>query len=390
MTRPLIALSLALALASSAAAAAPLRLERVVMVMRHGIRPPTSATPAPAGYTRDVWPKWPVDFGLLTPNGAKGATLLGAADAAHFRRRGLLPAGCPAPGSIVLKSSNKPRSWATAAAWAAGAAPGCPAPAVDHPGEQDPDPIFHGLDDKPASFDGARAFAAARALLPNGGMAAETRRYRPQLELLARALDCRRPCPVLAEPSRLTAEAHDRPSIAGPLDEGSSIAQTFLLEYLEGMPLRDVAWGRASRADIERMLALHTLKFRYANRPTYVARAAAAPLVAEIRAALSSAAKVTLLAGHDTNLADLGGYYRLHWRVPGYPADDIPPGSAIGFELLRDVRGQRFVRAFYRAQAMDQLRALSAEPPFRQYLAIPGCGNSPAPTACPLARFLRL
>jgi 4-phytase/acid phosphatase len=374
-----------------------LKLERVVMVMRHGIRPPTSAVPAPAGYTSETWPSWPVDYGLLTPRGAQGATLLGAADRALYQAHGLFGAGCPEPGSIAVKASGKSRTQKTAEAWQAGFAPGCAPAAIEHPGPKDPDPIFHGLDDRPASFDGQRAYAEALALAPKGGVALESRTYRPQLELLAKALGCPAPaCPVLTEPTKLVAAAHDRPELVGPLDEGSSISQSFLLEYLEGMPMKDVAWGRATRAEIAQMLQLHPLKFKYSNRPDYVARAAAAPLAREIAAALTRAggARLTLLAGHDTNIADVGGFFRLHWAVPSYPADDIPPGSALGFELLKSAHGALYVRAFYRAQTMDQLRELrpltGAEALYRQYLPIPGCGNSIMPSACSLEAFRAL
>lgn len=371
-----------------------LQIERVVMLMRHGIRPPTSANPAPAGYTSETWPSWPVDYGLLTPRGAQGATLLGAADRSLYQAAGLFGGGCLAAGSIVIKASGKQRTQKTAEAWIGGFAPGCAPVAVEHPGAKDPDPIFHGLDDAPASFDGQRAYAEALALAPKGGVAAESRLYRPQLELLAKALGCAAPaCPVLTEPTRLVAMAHDRPELVGPLDEGSSISQSFLLEYLEGMPMKDVAWGRVTRAEIETMLRLHPLKFKYSNRPDYVARAAAAPLAQEIVTALTrpDATKLTLLAGHDTNIADLGGFFQLHWAVPSYPADDVPPGSALGFELLKDAKGPRYVRAFYRAQTMDQLRELrpltGRETLYRQYLPIPGCGNSTVWNACSLEAF---
>ena len=85
----------------------------------------------------------------------------------------------------------------------------------------------------------------------------------------------------------------------------------------------------------------------------------------------ASNAKLTLLAGHDTNIADVAGFFRLHWKVMSYPADDVPPGGALGFEVIRDFRGARFVRVFFRAQTMDQLR--NQEPlvvgfgPMRQY-----------------------
>lgn len=379
--------------ATARTAPAPLRLERVVMLMRHGIRPPTKALPVPVKYASDPWPKWGVEPGMLTARGAAGARLLGTSDRARYAARGLFGRGCPAPGAIVLKASGKPRAIDTAKNWAAAFMPGCAA-SIDHPTETGPDPIFHGLDDQPASFDGARAYAEARAALPAGGTAGEAARHRPLLMLLAKALGCAVPaCPLLTEPTELLSSPHDRPGLEGPLDVGSTASQSFLLEYLEGMPMRDVAWGRASRADIERMLEFHPTKFRYSNWPDYVARNAAAPLAQEVLAALHGDAKLTMLVGHDTNIADLAGFFRVHWKVPQYPADDVPPGGALGFELLRDARGARFARMFFRAQTMDQLREqrpLDAAGPPHQYLPIPGCGASTASRACKLDVLERL
>ncbi|RYD66007.1 MAG: histidine-type phosphatase [Sphingomonadales bacterium] len=369
------------------------KLERVVMLMRHGIRPPTKAAPVPATVSRETWPSWPVDFGLLTPRGAAGVKLLAQADRAYFTSRGLFGRGCPAPGAVTLEASGKQRAIRTAESWGEGFMPGC-AVRVSHPEENGPDPIFHGLDDAPGWFDGQLAYRAALDGSPRGGFAADMARYRPDLLLLARVLNCALPaCPLLRDPTQLVAAPHDRPELEGPADIGSTASQTFLLEYLEGMPMTNVGWGRITRAQIEQLLRFHPLKFRYSNRPSYVASAAAAPIATEIFDALSkpAGAKLTLLAGHDTNIADLGGFFDLHWRVPSYPADDVPPGSALGFELLKDAGGRSYVRAFYRAQTMDQLRyqirLTGKRGPFRQYLAIPGCGNSARATACRLEQF---
>jgi 4-phytase/acid phosphatase len=393
---PIAALLLASAIAAPAAAKpaapGPLRLERVVMLMRHGIRPPTKAQPVPAIYSNETWPSWPVDYGLLTHRGAAGVKLLGEGDRAYYAARGLFGRGCPAAGSVVLKASGKQRAIRTAESWGEGFMPGCPA-SVAHPAEDGPDPIFHGLDDQPGWFDGARAYREAQALAPRGGVQAEAATYRADLLLLARVLGCAMPaCPLLSEPTKLVSVPHDRPELDGPADVGSTASQTFLLEYLEGMPMNQVGWGRITRAQIEQLLRFHPLKFKYSNRPDYVARTAAAPIAREVVEALNAhGARLTLLAGHDTNIADLGGFLRTHWKVPSYPVDDIPPGSALGFELLRDAGGTGYVRAFYRAQTMDQLRQqrrlTGKEGAYRQYLAMPGCGNSTAPRACTLAAF---
>ena len=123
---------------------------------------------------------------------------------------------------------------------------------------------------------------------------------------------------------------------------------------------------------------------------------AGAPLSRAVLEGLTgrAAPPITLLAGHDTNIADLGGVLRLHWKVASYPADDVPPGSALGFELLRDAAGRRYVRAFYRAQTMDQLREqrpfTGRERAVRQDLPIAGCGDGIKPTACRLDAFVAL
>ena len=388
--------SAALAPTAQAKSKAPtLKLERVVMLMRHGIRPPTKAQPLPPGYTTDAWPTWKVEPGLLTDRGAAGAKLLGAADRRWLTMRGLLGTGCPAPGTIVVKGSNKQRTLRTAQSWLEGALPGCTVP-IDRPAEGATDPIFHGLDDEPADFDGAKALAEAKALMPRGGMAAETAAYKDDLALLARVLGCAAPaCPLFTKPDTLVGLPHDRPELEGPFDIASTASQNFLLEYLEGMPMQDVGWGRITRPQIEQLLRFHPLKFKYSNRPDYVARAAAAPLARAMLAGLKATdRKVTLLAGHDTNIADVGGFFRFHWQVPSYPADDVPPGGAIGFELLRDPKGAQYVRAFFRAQTMDQLREQRAidgpEGPPRSYLTIPGCGIGTVATSCSFAAFTKL
>jgi len=391
----LLAAALATAAPARAAPAAGLELERVVMLMRHGIRPPTKPNPVPPGYASDPWPTWTVDFGLLTGRGAAGAELLGKSDREYFAGRGLFGPGCPAAGSVRIEASAKPRTVSTAESWAQGFMPGCPVN-IAHPPTGGLDPIFHPLDAHPASFDGERAYRETLAEAPEGGIPAEEAAFHDDLTLLAKVIGCSNPCPLLSESTEIVARNHDRPDLEGPLDIASTASQTLLMEYLEGMPMKDVGWGRVTRNQIEQLLRFHPLKFKYANRPDYVARYAAAPLVREIAGALSSpgAARLTLLAGHDTNVADLGGFFKLHWQVPSYPADEIPPGSALGFELLRAPSGTQYVRAFYRAQTMDQLRnqqPLTGEnPPFRTYLPIPDCGNSPSEEACTLEAFLGL
>jgi len=379
------------------AAIPQLKLEREVMLMRHGIRPPTKAQPIPARYSPSAWPRWRAGPGLLTNHGAKGIALLASADRAYFIKAGLVPAtGCPASGQVTIRASKVPRAIDTAKVWAASLMPSCHL-AVEHPAKGAPDSLFHILDDQPAWFNGHRAYEAALAQAPSGGLAAQARELFPQTERLAAILGCAPPaCGLGKDPTSIVERPHGRPALHGPLDAASTASESLLLEYLEDKPMSEVGWGRVERDEIERLLVFNAIMFNYVDRPRFIARTAAGPLARAILHALSAAtaAPVTLFAGHDTNIADLGGLLDLHWHVASYPADTVPPGSALGFELLSDGHGGRFVRAFFRSQTMDQLRNLevltTGKPPYRAYLEIPGCGRAADVLSCDLPTFTRL
>lgn len=143
-----------------------------------------------------------------------------------------------------------------------------------------------------------------------------------------------------------------------------------------------------------RLLALHPLAYEITARPACIARATASALARRIARDPSSGPAVTVLVGHDTNQAELGGLLGLHWHLGGYPADDPPPGGGILFSRLRARDGAQYVTAQYQAATPGQIRTLApfspSNPPALQPLPIPGCGNSVKPTACTLQVFEQL
>jgi 4-phytase / acid phosphatase len=167
MMIPLRATALALLLATTANSAAPeapaadLKLDRVVLLMRHGIRPPTKAQPMPQGVAADAWPSWPVAPGWLTPHGAAAVTAVAEADRTGFVAAGLLPAGA-CPTHVALLADSDQRTIATAQSYAQGLAPGC-ALAVEHRPQDEADPLFNQIADGHAPLDPARAAAAVDA-----------------------------------------------------------------------------------------------------------------------------------------------------------------------------------------------------------------------------------
>lgn len=359
-----------------------LKLERVVMVMRHSVRPPTKAQATPEGTTAEPWSSWTTPYGDLTPHGAEGARLMGSYYRTFLGARGILPReGCAPAGDVVAWASSKSRAIKTAEAFVEGLQPGCGLK-VARPDSEEADVIFH----PSAIIDGDVALKASLRQKP--GVAAETKALATEFAILDRVLGR----PLDRSTSHLQAEKGYNASLEGALGIASTAGQTVLLEYVEGKPMSEVGWGRASKADIQALLRFHTVKFRYEVGPPYVAQRYAAPVAAEILKALSGEAgtgKLTLLVGHDTNIAALRGFLDAHFTAADYPQDDPPPGGAMGFELVRDAQGAAFVRAFYTAQTMDQLRALqpltAANPPAYSYFPIPGCAS-----LCPLTTFQKI
>jgi 4-phytase/acid phosphatase len=384
---------------TASTANAPLRLERVVMLMRHGVRTPTKAKVTPDGVADQAWPKWTVDFGELTRHGYDAVKLVGAWDRANWAARGLLPAdGCPGKGELAVFASSKSRTQDTARALVEGMAPGCTID-ITFPKKASADYEFHTLDTGIMQIDGDEALRDAQARLPAGGMAAEVQRHAALFALLNRALGCcseafckaeGKPakCDISQMPAGLERDDDGGVSVGDPFGLASTVAQTFLLEYLEGMPMQDVAWGRLTRDEIGKLLEFHAFKYYYEARTPYLAARTASMLAAHMLESMQHGPKLTVLVGHDTDIAELGGLLDLHWTVPGYPKDDPPPAGALGFEVLSDAAGTDYVRAFYRSQTMDQVRDLqpldAGNAPAYLYLPIPDCAEP-----CKLQDFAR-
>lgn len=384
------AIGAALPAADSADLAPPapgLTVERIVMVYRHGLRAPLDTEIGAASYARQPWPAWATPNALLTPHGREGMRLLGRYDRSLFTSLGLLAAqGCPDERNIEIYTDSDSRSIASGDELREGLAPGCQI-ATLHKAPDTPDLTFTANAPGAAPFDGDTALASINAYT-HGGPGALIAPYRAQIGELEKILGCRAAddqagCGIADIPSRLTADRNGL-RLEGPIDVTSGTAEVFLLEYAEGMPMADVGWGRAGIGKLTEISRLHALLFDIYDRAPYMARRTAAELGPRVRALLTDAAgpKVMMFVGHDNNIAALASLLGATFQIPSYGREDPPIGGALGFELLADAKdGQRYVRVFYQAQTLDQLRDLSpltlATPPATQILS-PRCAQGPA------------
>ena len=207
-----------------------------------------------------------------------------------------------------------------------------------------------------------------------------------------------------ALPSELKVSA-DNVSLTGAVSLASMLTEIFLLQQAQGMP--EPGWGRITDShQWNTLLSLHNAQFYLLQRTPEVARSRATPLLDLIMTALTphppqkQAYGVTLptsvlfIAGHDTNLANLGGALELNWTLPGQP-DNTPPGGELLFERWRRLSdNSQWIQVSLVFQTLQQMRdktPLSLNtPPGEVKLTLAGCEERNAQGMCSLAGFTQI
>ncbi|MFZ1086983.1 MAG: histidine-type phosphatase [Terracidiphilus sp.] len=378
-------------------------LKFVVIVSRHGVRSPTGKMDQLNQYSREPWPAWSVPPGYLTAHGAQLMKLVGGYDRELLASQGLLALnGCEDAAKIRIVADSDQRTRETGKALAAGLAPGCTLEVKALP-EGTPDPLFHSLSAGAVQADKLLATAAISGRIggdPRGLVEA----YRPQLRALEEVLQrcnpeascASKPAPpsLFDLPSSLAPGKGDHlVDLRTPLSLASSMTETMLLEYTEGMDAANVGWGRVDLTKLRELLQLHEASEEIDRRTPYIARIQSSNLLAHVLDSMQQAVeaksvagaltkpgdRVLILVGHDTNLSNIAGALGLDWIVDGR-RNDTPPGGALVFELWKKRGGGEYsVRTYYTAQTLDQMRTAAPltlqNPPERVPVFVPGCGR---------------
>lgn len=378
-----LALALA-ALVAGVANAAP-TLERVVIVMRHGVRPPTQPNAALAKYSAEPWPTWPVQPGDLTPHGAQTVALTGRTIRAAYVAHGLIPAhGCSGPGAVsVWADGADERTQMTGIVLAAALEGGCRVPVGWKPGRTPRDPIFNLSTEAACQVDPAHGWTTVAPSVSAEALARAGARFQAIVA----------PTACQGGPGVCFATADSN----GVFPMSAGFSEDILLEYAEGMPMQEVGWGRATRADIDQIMALHEATFGRFRDNAYAAARQGATMTRLILAALDGRPvaggpqtgpdlRLLALAGHDTNVILMAGAFGLSWKLPDQP-DSTAPSTALAFELWRD-GARRYVRPVLYYQTLDQLRTL--QPALAKVLPLrfADCASGPM-GSCPLEAVRR-
>ncbi|MGA3028904.1 MAG: histidine-type phosphatase [Bryobacteraceae bacterium] len=325
----------------------------MVTVSRHGVRSPTWTPERLNRYSAGRWPDFGVPPGYLTPHGREAMKLMGSYYRDWFLKEALLGSeDCRDARRIYIRADTDQRTVESGRALAEALAPGCGVAVHSAPGGEK-DPLFSaaGIRRPPAKDVNVAAEALADLNTVLGGQGV-------------------------------------------PASEGSvaaSLAEDMLLEYLNGFSGKDLGWGRLNAGNLEQILSLHADHAEATRRAPEIARARGSNLLAHVLASMQQTASdkttpgavgrprdtVLILIGHDTNISNISGMLGISWHLPGYPANETPPGGALVFSLWQDSAGRRVVRTQYLAQTPDQMHDMVplslASPPAIENIQVPGC-----------------
>ena len=379
-------------------------LVKVVMLMRHGVRAPGQSPQTLAAMTERDWPAWPVAPGELTPHGRQDMVLLGEYLASRYRAEGLLSdTTCQAVDRILVWSDNiDQRTRLSGQALLDGMVPGCHAKVQYKEPVTQPDLMFHPVQNRVCALD---ATAVQQSTSPRLTLAEMARQAGLRINLmhLGHLLHPGWDNEQLQQWSSPALQVstgqdgHDL-KLGAPYGEAAAVSEIIALEYAEGLPTGQVAWGQvASLEDLAPIMTLHNLKLSAVEQTPYIASRngsmLAQRILTELQTPAATSHQVVVLVGHDTNVANLAGMLGLHWHDVAQP-DDIGPGTVLAFELLKNRRnGDERVRIRLIRQTADQLRAATlldaSHPPLVVTLPLPDCAGQSV-DLCSLQAFAGL
>ena len=362
------------------------QLQQVLMMSRHNLRAPLANNGSVLEQsTPNKWPEWDVPGGQLTTKGGVLEVYMGHYMREWLAEQGMVKSGeCPPPDTVYAYANSLQRTVATAQFFITGAFPGCDIPVHHQEKMGTMDPTFN-----PVITDDSAAFSeqAVAAMEKELSKLQLTDSYQ-LLEKIVNYKDSpackeKQQCSLVDGKNTFSAKYQQEPGVSGPLKVGNSLVDAFTLQYYEGFPMDQVAWGEI-KSD-QQWKVLSKLKNGYQDSlftSPEVARNVAKPLVSYIDKALvtdrTSAPKITVLVGHDSNIASLLTAldfkpYQLHDQN-----ERTPIGGKIVFQRWHDSKANRdLMKIEYVYQSAEQLRnadALTLQAPAQRVtLELSGC-----------------
>ncbi len=384
-------------------------LKQIVIFGRHGVRAPVLAPADLAKFSASPYPAFGVPPGYLTERGRQAEVLLGSYFREYLLHEKLLTGNTATDVKrSYFRSNSIQRSNITAAAFGAGLFSGAAVAVHSYPLGQ-PDPVFDPIAANVAAVDPVRAADEVQGRFNSGAALASA--YSGELSLIRSVLfgypngtqpppptppglvdGTTLPIPLTANKTRLyTGNVIN----SGGLFTTMTASDPFIMQYAEGLPLKDVGWGQLSLDELSQQTRIVNLLFSLELYTPYLAQVQSSNAASHVLRSMEQAVigdvipgafgdprtRVNVVISSDAYVGGLAALLDLHWMLPGYQPDFCAPGGALVFELRQSISsGDYLVRAFYTAQTLDQLRNLTTltldQPPATMQISIPG-GRKP-------------
>ncbi|PJE77460.1 Glucose-1-phosphatase [invertebrate metagenome] len=347
------------------------QLKQVVMVSRHGLRAPLATGGSLlARSSAHQFPAWETKGSWLTPKGEILEAYFGKYIHSWMVDRNLYPKDtCPKAEEITVYTNSKQRTIATGEFLAAGMFPGCNVPVENRESLGAMDYTF-----SPVVRDGSEQFKhnALKAMVESindKGIQGMNDELKPAYDLLSKIVDfknsesCKQDgkCDLYGIPTTLKVANNKEPEVRGPVRIGTVISDAFILQYYDGYPMKDVAWGKLTND--QDWLKIAKIKDAYGELlfgAPYVARHVAKPLIDYIDKTLKedSEKKVVALVGHDSNVVSLLSALDVKPYTLTNTFENTPIGGKIFIEHWTSPAGKEVVKLEYVYQSAEQVRDL--------------------------------
>ena len=384
------------------------KLEYVAVLSRHGVRAALVPGTTLNQYSSQPFRLADVPVGYLTAHGRWEMQVMGVYHGQYLEQQGLIgKSGCEDAARFYFRSDSIQRDVESARAIAYGMFPDCRVPVHAVPVGTS-DPMFLTAT-SPGLMD--RDLAAAALEGRTGGNPVRIlQAHSADVDLIQKVLTGDGPTPkkTLLTPIELLPTADRYTRASGPIADISSITDALLLEYEEGFPRNETAWGRLNEWNLPALLALHEAFVDQTWDIPLVARARGSNLLAHMLRSMQQAAsghavegalgvpgdKGVFVLGHDSDFGNLATILDLSWILESFPPKATPPGAAMMFEVWRDAAtSRRTVRLSIVGQTITQIHDAIAptiqNPPQKIAVFIPGCSTATEGFPCEWEAFRR-
>ncbi len=321
-------------------------LRQIILFGRHGIRSAALPYTLLSTYAVQPYPDFSVPTGYLTPHGFQAQKLLGSYFHDYLLHEGLLTGNAITDlKHSYFRANSIQRSNISASALGAALLPEVTTLVHSFP-LGTPDPVFDPIAGNVVkTVDTERVLREVQGIYNNG--AAIQSAYNAEFALIRSILF---QYPNGTDPVPPTPEGKTDPTaLPIPLTANTSLATSnvvnvggvfttlyaadpFVMEYADGLPMEQVAWGRLTPDTLSQQTRIITLAFQLEVTPPYLNRIQSSNAASHILRTMEQAvvsdnipgafgdktSKLVVINSSDAYVEGVAGLLHAHWLLPGY------------------------------------------------------------------------